>query len=119
MNIKASSHAIFDAAACPPDPAFRSLLLRLLAVISNDGEFDLGELLRLVIIKPGDTLEAVAAELDFTLTPDWEACDREGGWYILTYILSDFGDGLLLCVPDQPSIDPAFLRLVSEAPETP
>lgn len=119
MNIITSSAAMFDAAANHSDPAFRSLLSRLLAAITCDGEFDPGELVRLVIIEPGDTLEAVTAELDFTLTPNWEACDREGGWYALTYILSDWGDGLLVLIPDRGHIEPAFLRLVSDVPETP
>lgn len=119
MNLISSSPAMADLEANHTDPAFRSLLSRLLAAISCDGEFDPAELVRLVVIEPGDTLEAVTARLDFALTPDWEASDREGDWYALTYILSDWGEGLLLCVPDQPGIDPAFLRLVSEMPESP
>lgn len=119
MHIIQSSVAMFDMVAQHTDPACRRLLSKLLVSISCDGEFDPGELLRLVIIDPGDTLEAVTAQLDFTLSPDWEACEREGGWYALTYVLSDWGEGLLIFIPDQPDIDPAFLRLVSEMPESP
>jgi hypothetical protein len=119
MKTIISSAALYDLTANHPDPAFRSLLSRLLAAISCDGEFDPGELLKLVIIDPGDTLDAVNAALDFTLTPDWEACDQEGDWMALTYVLSDWGEGLLVCIPDQLDIEPAFLRLVSEMPETP
>jgi hypothetical protein len=110
--------AINDSATNHPDPNFRCLLSRLLPAISCDGEFDPTELVRLVIIEPGDTLETLNAELGYALTPDWEARDREGGWYALTYILSDWGEGLLVFIPDQPDIDPAFLRLCSETPET-
>lgn len=119
MNILTSSAAMFDVAANHSAPAFRSLLSRLLAAITCDGEFDPDELLRLVIIEPGDTVEAVNAELGFTLTTDWEAFDREGDWSALTYVTSDWGEGLLTFLPDQPDIDPAFRQLVSEAPETP
>lgn len=108
MNILFSSFAMFNVAAKHSDPDFRALLSRLLAAITCDGEFDPGELVRLVIIEPGDTVEAVNAELGFTLTTDWEACEGEGGWYVLTYILSDWGEGLLVCIPNQPDIDPAF-----------
>ena len=118
MNIISSSSAMYVLAANHPDPDFRTLLSRLLEAISCDGEFDLGELLRLVIIEPGDILGTVNAALDFTLTPEWEACDREGGWTALTYILSDWGEGLLVFIPDHPDLDPAFLRLVSEMPES-
>lgn len=110
--------AINEAATLHPDPAFRLLLTRRLAAISCDGEFDPTELVRLVVIEPGDTLETVNADLGYALTGDWEARDREGGWYALTYILSDFGEGLLIFIPDQPDIDPAFLRLCSETPES-
>lgn len=119
MNLISSSPALADLEANHTDPAFRSLLSRLLAAISCDGEFDPAELVRLVVIEPGDTLEAVTAQLDFTLTPDWEACDREGGYYALTFVVSDWGEGLLVFIPDRPDIDPAFLRLVSEMPESP
>lgn len=117
MNIVSFSTDMFDAAANHPEPAFRSLLSRLLAAISCDGEFDLSELLRLVIIDPGDTLEAVNAELGFTLTTDWEACDREGDWTALIYVLSDWGEGLLVIINTQPDIDPAFRQLCSESAE--
>lgn len=111
--------AIHEAAANHPESNFCTLLSRLLAAISCDGEFDPAELVRLVVIEPGDTLEAVTARLDFTLTPDWEASHWEGDWHALTYILSDWGEGLLVCIPDQPDINPAFLRLISEMPESP
>lgn len=112
-----SDAAINEAATLHPDPDFRTLLSRLLTAISCDGDFDPGELVRLVIIEPGDTLENVNAELGYTLTPDWEARDREGGWYALTYILSDWGEGIIVLVP-QSGIDPAFLHLCSETPES-
>lgn len=112
MNIIANS-AIYEIATLHPDPAFRCLLSRLLAAISCDGEFDPTELVRLVVIDPGDMLETVHTELGYTLTSAWEACDREGSWYALTYILSDWGEGLLVFIPDQPGIDPAFRKLCS------
>ena len=111
MNIISSSPAMLDLAANHPDPDFRTLLSRLLAAISCDGEFDPGELLRLVIIGPGDILGTVNAALDFRLTPEWEACDREGGWTALTYILSDWGEGIIALLPNQPGIDPALRKL--------
>jgi len=112
MNIILGS-AVNDAVRLHPDPDVRSLLSRLLKAISCDGEFDPAELVRLVVIEPGDVLDTVNTELNFALTTDWEACDREGGWYALTYILSDWGEGLLAVIPDQPGIDPAFRKLCS------
>lgn len=116
MNILQSSAAMYEAVTLHPEPDFRALLSRLLTAISCDGEFDLAELVRLVIIESGDTLETVNAALGYTLTPDWEARDREGGWYALTYILSDWGEGIIVLIPDQTGIDPAILRLCSETP---
>lgn len=112
MHIYADA-TLKDAALSHLDPDFRCLLSRLLTAISCDGEFDPAELVRLVVIEPGDVLDTVNTELNFALTTDWEACDREGGWYALTYILSDWGEGLLAFLPDQPGIDPAFRKLCS------
>lgn len=111
MNTISSSPAMYELAANHPDPTFRSLLSRLLAAISCDGEFDPGELLRLVVIEPGDTLETVNTDLGYTLTSDWEALDQEGGWTALTYVLSDWGEGILAFLPNEPGIDPAFRKL--------
>lgn len=110
--------AINKSAANHPEPDFCILLSRLLIAISCGGDFDPTELVRLAVIEPGDTLETVTAELGYTLTPDWEARDREGGWYALTYILSDWGEGIIVLLPDRPDIDPAILHLCSETPET-
>lgn len=111
--------AIYEAATNHPDPDFRTLLSKLLTAISCDGEFDPTELVRLVVIDPGDTLETVNADLGYTLTPDWEARDREGTWTALLYVVSDWGDGIAALIPaNRPDIDPAFLRLCSETPET-
>lgn len=84
MHIYADA-TLKDVALSHPDPDFRCLLSRLLTAISCDGEFDPAELVRLVVIEPGDVLDTVNTELNFTLTPNWEICDREGGWYALTY----------------------------------
>mgnify|MGYP000946639527 CR=1 FL=1 len=108
--------ALIEAAALHPDPDFRALLSRLLTAIACDGEFDPGEMVRLVVIEPGDTLTAVEEDLSFTLTAVCEARDLEGVWTALTYILSDWGEGLLVFIPAQPDIDPTFLRLASETP---
>ena len=118
MNIVYSSPTMLDLEANHPDPDFRSFLCRLLVAISCDGEFDPAELVRLVIIEPGDTLEAVNVAVGYTLTPDWEARDQEGAWHALTYVLSDWGEGLLVFLPARQDIDPAFLQLCSETPET-
>lgn len=110
MNI-ISGLAINEAATNHRDPGFRTLLSRLLTAISWDEEFDPTELVRLVVIEPGDTLDTVNAELGYTLTPDWEARDQEGTWTALTFILSDWGEGLLVFIPDQPGLDPALRQL--------
>lgn len=111
--------ALYDAATHHPDLNFRLLLTRLLAAISCDGEFDPAELVRLVIIEPGDTPDAVNVELGYTLTSDWEASDRVGNWTALLWVVSDWGEGIAALIPaNRPDIDPAFLHLCSETPET-
>ena len=47
-----------------------------------------------------------------------EACDREGAWTALTYILSDWGEGIIVLIRHGSDIDPAFLHLCSETPES-
>lgn len=116
MNILMSNDDFQLAVATHPDPSFRTLLSRLLTEISCDGEFDPAELVRFAVIDPGDTIESVGRALGIALPSDCEAADHEGDWTAFTYILSDWGEGVVVLVPDRVGISSEFRALLSEVP---
>lgn len=116
MNILTSSDDFQLAVATHPDPAFRTLLARLLTAISCDGDFDPAELVRFAVIEPGDTIDSLGAVLGIALPSDCEAAENEGDWTALTYILSDWGEGVIVFIPDRVGISPEFRGLLSEVP---
>lgn len=91
---------------------------------------DLGELAHFIVAEAGDTLPAIEGAagvglatnfVDGTLHGEPDFVDNfefvqrhQGDWFEAVVILSDDGFGLVLLVPDQPSIDPALLSLVRD-----
>lgn len=118
MDILSSESDFEHATNSHPDPAFRALLSRLLLAISGGGEFDPTELVRFIVVGPGDSMEAVETALLPASPSEWEAIDQEGGWTAVIYLLSDWGDGVIVLIPDRPDLAADLLRLRSEALET-
>ncbi|WP_165323542.1 hypothetical protein [Rhizorhabdus phycosphaerae] len=48
---------------------------------------------------------------DSGFTPSWEHIQDHGGWFELTYVLSDDGFGHIVLVPDAEGIDANLLKL--------
>jgi hypothetical protein len=92
------------------DPALRQLLTtRRNQLLEHEG-YDLGELVHIIVVQLGDTLEAVetAAGLPIANAP-FEFVERHGRWLEAVLIISDDGFGLTLFVPDRIEVDPALL----------
>jgi hypothetical protein len=95
-------------------PAVASFIARRLEDLAEYDDYQLSELLNIVVVEPQDSLDQVSAALGF------EAADRTAevieshpGWYELTYLLGDDGFGVVLYVPDTPDIDPRLRELCS------
>ncbi len=108
MNIL---HTWAELEALPADPTLRSLLDLRRDQLIEHGE--LSELGCIVIIQPGDTLEAVEAAVSFPIAtniidgirfpdpafmPAWEWTLRHGIYWEVAYVLSDDGSGFVLIV---------------------
>jgi len=107
--------------------------LRRRLLLRRDQLFDadclVGDLGPLIVVLPGDTLADVerAAGLPIATNlvdgavfpapdymPSWEACERDHGWYEITYVLSDDGSGAVIFLPDRDGVDPT-LRAIARA----
>lgn len=69
---------------------------------------DLIDLAVIFIIEPGDTLAAIELARGGPLA-DYELLEMIGGHIVMTFILSDFGEGQVLIVADRPESDQPLL----------
>jgi len=107
----------------PLDPTLKRLLHQRCDQIAD---YDLGDIAHFLIIRPGDMEADIIKELGFSplanlvdqirfpspeFEPSWEWIEDHGGWFELTYILSDDGFGYVLFIQDTKSVDPSLLAL--------
>lgn len=109
------------------DPQLRALL-KLRHDQWLDGEdFDLSDLVHVIIVQIGDTLASIEAEAGVPLAtnlvdgrrlgdPDFvdsfEFVQRHGHWFEAVLVLSDSGFGVAVFAPDLIEIDPAISLLL-------
>jgi hypothetical protein len=107
----------------PIDPKLKLQLQRRYYQLA---EYDLADIAYFLIVRPGDAEADIIRELGFSplmnlveevrfpspdFEPSWECIEDHGGWFELTYILSDDGFGYVLLVQDAEGVDPDLLAL--------
>jgi hypothetical protein len=110
--------AIRAAAASVPDVELADLITRRVQELSEYEDCDLGKLVNVFVIEPGDTLQDIDRALGFVLTDrPIDIVEAHLCWYELTIVLRDDGFGVVLYVPTAPGVDPDLLALCrSRAP---
>ena len=134
-------HVLRDAASIDAkiqscgDPCMRNLMERRVEFVRNEvndseGEYDdIGELLNFILVEPGDTLEAIDAEMNGTFLADhyggrhigdpgflpcFEALEEHATFYDIEFVQGDEGFAVQVLVPKCPGIDPWLLQLCAE-----
>jgi len=109
--------ALEHALLSPLDPRLRSIL-----ALRRDQLAGWGDIAHFIIVQPGDKPEQIEPPPlinlvdgcrygDPAFEPSWEHIQDHGGWFELTYILSDDGFGHIIFIPDAEGIDPELLSL--------
>ncbi|GAB3656355.1 hypothetical protein [Ramlibacter alkalitolerans] len=111
-------HVLRDAAsirgAVTQFPAVAPFIERRLDELAEYSDYELHELLNIVVVEVTDSLRELDDVLGFAAEDRTaDAIDIHPGWYELTYVLGDDGFGLVLYVPDTVGIDPRLLELCS------
>lgn len=108
------------------DKALRSLILQRVEGFSDLlADFDLADLLHIIVMEVGDTVGALeeaiphsvltdwagrhCTELNFV--PPWEVCEIHPGWFEIIFVLTDDGFGVVVYVPRDEGTDPVLLEL--------
>ncbi|MDR7097621.1 hypothetical protein [Hydrogenophaga laconesensis] len=115
MRVLRDSASIRGAGADPAEPSLSVLITRLIADLDDEG-CDLTEMVRIVVVEPGDALETIDAELGFPLLErPLDVIETHDGWIELTMVLSDDGSGIVVYVPVRPGVDARLLAHCQEA----
>lgn len=111
-----------DASAVLQDSEVQVLLKAQVERLAEHADFDLSELAMFAIIQPHDTLESIEETLNWSLLDEAgsfitpvELIARQGGWYEVTFILSDDGYGMILYVPIDTTTEPRSLTACERA----
>lgn len=123
MHIIDNEKGLADALASSLDPHVKALLKRRSTELLTDafGEIELGDLVKWILVGPGDTLAAIetATGYPFRPAPPWEWVLDHQGAFEVPIIVSDDGYGVVLIVPDRDSIDATLRSLLREEAELP
>jgi hypothetical protein len=106
------------------DPAVRDLIQRRAEELGTDAD-----LATFVVVEPGDPLDAVNAQLGFSIlsnrfdgrrygepgfAPSFEVLEEHPGCYEMVFVLADYGDGVIVLVPKVDGADPRLLALCAD-----
>lgn len=96
-------------------PALAPLIRSRLEDLAEYDDYELDQLINLAVAEPSDTVNVwrEALGIDVQHRPV-DVIQAYPGWFELTYVLSDDGFGVVVYVPDDPTIDPGLLSLCHE-----
>ena len=107
-----SSHGdLADLAVTHPDATLRHLLS---VQAERLADYDLSEIATLFVVEPHDTLADLDKALGRPLASllPAELVEHHNGWDVVTFVISDWGDGIILFIPFE--ADPAVLALAED-----
>lgn len=87
------------------------LIAKRLQDLAGYEDYELAELIHILVIEPSDALTDVDAELGFSLVDrPWDVVESHPGLYEITVIVSDDGFGWVIYVPKHASTDATLLE---------
>lgn len=118
------------ALASPIDESVKTILLERLRLLSEYLEqWPFEQLLSVIIVEPGDRLEAIEVELgisifhdalgevrypDAQFVPAWEFCIRRNNYFDVVLALDDSGQGIVLLVADKDGVIPELRTMLKQ-----
>lgn len=113
-------------AATITDPELCELIEKTIRDLSEDYPYDPDELGYFLIVQPGDSLDALSAQIGFPImanrwtgirfgqpdfTPSFELVDEHAGYYEMVFIISDSGYGIEVFIPKTEGVEPELLAM--------
>jgi hypothetical protein len=93
-------------------PAVAPHISKRIEELSEYAEHDLADIVHVIVVEPGDTMADLDEALGFAVEDRRvDAIDSHPACWELTYVLSDFGSGVVVYIPKSPDIDPRLLEV--------
>lgn len=116
MHIITDAAGLARALASSLDPQLKSMLAlrRDQLLLDTNGEYDLGDLVHIVVVQPGDGIKDIEAAINFPVftEPAFEWVTAYEKCFEGIVILSDDGFGIAIFAPDIEGIDPTILSVL-------
>lgn len=115
MHVYRDTASIHDAHAKALGSELGELISRRIQELAEYEDYDLSELVHILVIEPSDAQTQVEAELGFSLAacpPDM--VESHASWYEITIVVSDDGFGWVVFLPKHPDTDPELLALCAQ-----
>ena len=118
MLVIKDAEALARALDSPLDPALKRLLATRRDQLLQDtgAEYNLGDLVRFVIVETGDAVASIEAAAGYPVitSPAFEWVELNDDWFEAITIFSDDGFGIALLVPDSNDIDASLLAVLRD-----
>jgi cell division ATPase FtsA len=93
-------------------PAVAPFISKRIEELSEYADYDLAELVHIIVVEPGDSLAELDEALGFAIEDRAvDAIDVHRGCWELVYVQADDGFGVVVYVPKGADIDPRLLDL--------
>lgn len=118
MKVYADNTSLSLLAEITPIIELSNLVQKRLIDMKEIEGYELSELLHIVVVEDGDSVNDIEAQLGFTVmhnrwngyahdvegfTPSWDALESHLHWYELTFVLGDDGFGVVVFLPKSKS----------------
>jgi hypothetical protein len=98
--------------AAVEDPDLRALIEKRIEPFAEFDDYELHELVSIVIVEPGDALSTLDLQLGFPILENrFEMLVEHAGCYEIVFVLSDDGYGAEVFVKKHPDVDPQLLAM--------
>jgi hypothetical protein len=95
-------------------PAVAPYISKRIEELSEYADYDLAELVHIIVVETGDTLAELDAALGFAIEDRAvDAIDSHPRVYELAYVVGQDGFGFVVYVPRSPDIDPRLLEVAA------
>ena len=112
MNVYRDTASIHDANAKAVGSDLGNLLDRRIKELAEYEDYELSDLVHILVIEPSDAPTQIDAELGFSLSVrPLDVVESHDRWYEITVVISDDGFGWVVFVPKHPCTHPELLAL--------
>ena len=101
-----------ESVAAIDDDPLRSLIEERIRSLDDFDDYELQELVKIIVVESGDSIDAINKALGFpVLDRPFELIEQHPHWYEIVFVTGDDGSGVELFVPIEGDVPEALLAM--------